>query len=337
MNYSIDLADYGYNGECTPDVARVSAVHKERYGLITPFGMTYGFLKPGSYMLGDQPYPTAGDFVRIEFNPSGDSRIIETLPRRSLFSRMEAGPLMREQAVAANFDYVLLVTSLNHDFNPRRMERYLTVAFNSGASPVIVLTKADLCADAQPYLAAVRQRFPDVPALAVSAATGAGMAGLAPYLAPGRTLVILGSSGVGKSSLINALLGQDAQATAAIRAQDGKGRHTTTARQLLMLPGGAMIIDTPGMREMGLLFAREGLRDSFAPVEELIGRCRFSNCTHTCEPGCAVRAALASGTLDAGLWQRYQALTAESDRAAQLAAKHEKMKQIAKYNRKNRR
>ena len=149
--------------------------------------------------------------------------------------------------------------------------------------------------------------------------------------------MILGSSGVGKSSLINALLGQDAQATAAIRAQDGKGRHTTTARQLLMLPGGAMIIDTPGMREMGLLFAREGLRDSFAPVEELIGRCRFSNCTHTCEPGCAVRAALASGTLDAGLWQRYQALTAESDRAAQLAAKHEKMKQIAKYSRKNRR
>ena len=137
------------------------------------------------------------------------------------------------------------------------------------------------------------------------------MAGLAPYLAPGRTLVILGSSGVGKSSLINALLGQDAQATAAIRAQDGKGRHTTTARQLLMLPGGAMIIDTPGMREMGLLFAREGLRDSFAPVEELIGRCRFSNCTHTCEPGCAVRAAVESGELTPERYASYQALQQE--------------------------
>lgn len=297
----------------------------------------FATLRGGAYYYGGETFPTVGDFVLLAWQQAGDSAIVRTLPRRSCFARRDPTPGRVAQAVAANFDTVLITQSLNQDFNLPRLERTLALALQSGGAPVILLTKADLCADAQPYLAAVQQRFPDVPALAVSAATGAGMAGLVPYLARGRTLVILGSSGVGKSSLINALLGQDAQATAAIRAQDGKGRHTTTARQLLMLPGGAMIIDTPGMREMGLLFAREGLRDSFAPVEELIGRCRFSNCTHTCEPGCAVRAALASGTLDAGLWQRYQALTAESDRAAQLAAKHEKMKQIARYNRKNRR
>ena len=334
------ISDYGYTdpsdySPCLP--ARVVGEHRGRYQIVCDAGAGFATLRGGAYYYGGETFPTVGDFVLLDWQQAGDSAIVRTLPRRSCFARRDPTPGRVAQAVAANFDTVLIAQSLNQDFNLPRLERTLALSLQSGGAPVILLTKADLCADAQPYLAAVRQRFPDVPALAVSAATGAGMAGLAPYLAPGRTLVILGSSGVGKSSLINALLGQDAQATAAIRAQDGKGRHTTTARQLLMLPGGAMIIDTPGMREMGLLFAREGLRDSVAPVEELIGRCRFSNCTHTCEPGCAVRAALASGTLDAGLWQRYQALTAESDRAAQLAAKHEKMKQMAKYSRKNRR
>ena len=334
------ISDYGYTdpNDCSPCLpARVVGEHRGRYQIVCDAGAGFATLRGGAYYYGGETFPTVGDFVLLAWQQAGDSAIVRTLPRRSCFARRDPTPGRVAQAVAANFDTVLIAQSLNQDFNLPRLERTLALALQSGGAPVILLTKADLCADAQPYLAAVRQRFPDVPALAVSAATGAGKAGLAPYLASGRTLVILGSSGVGKSSLINALLGQDAQATAAIRAQDGKGRHTTTARQLLMLPGGAMIIDTPGMREMGLLFAREGLRDSFAPVEDLIGRCRFSNCTHTCEPGCAVRAALASGTLDAGLWQRYQALTAESDRAAQLAAKHEKMKQIAKYSRKNRR
>ena len=304
------ISDYGYTdpndySPCLP--ARVLGEHRGRYQIVCDAGAGFATLRGGAYYYGGETFPTVGDFVLLAWQQAGDSAIVRTLPRRSCFARRDPTPGRVAQAVAANFDTVLVAQSLNQDFNLPRLERTLALALQSGGAPVILLTKADLCADAQPYLA------------------------------PGRTLVILGSSGVGKSSLINALLGQDAQATAAIRAQDGKGRHTTTARQLLMLPGGAMIIDTPGMREMGLLFAREGLRDSFAPVEELIGRCRFSNCTHTCEPGCAVRAALASGTLDAGLWQRYQALTAESDRAAQLAAKHEKMKQIAKYNRKNRR
>ena len=335
MNYSIDLADYGYNGECTPDVARVSAVHKERYGLITPFGMTYGFLKPGNYMLGDQPYPTTGDFVRIEFNPSGDSRIIETLPRRSLFSRMEAGPLMREQAVAANFDYVLLVTSLNHDFNPRRMERYLTVAFNSGASPVIVLTKADLCPDYQSKIAEMEITAPGVPVHAVSVYTGLGMDALGQYARPRATLVLLGSSGVGKSSLLNALAGSYEMRVNSTRDVDSsKGRHTTTHRQLIMLDSGAMVIDTPGMRELGMWCAGDGLDAAFPDVEAVLARgCRFSNCRHESEPGCAVRAALENGELDPERWRRYQALQAENRRSDERQAlkreRQEHMKGIA--------
>lgn len=335
MNYSIDLADYGYNGECTPDVARVSAVHKERYAIITPFGMTYGFLKPGSYMLGDQPYPTAGDFVRIEFNPSGDSRIIETLPRRSLFSRMEAGPLMREQAVAANFDYVLLVTSLNHDFNPRRMERYLTVAFNSGASPVIVLTKADLYPDYQSKIAEMEISAPGVPVHAVSVYTGLGMDALGQYARPRATLVLLGSSGVGKSSLLNALAGSYEMRVNSTRDVDSsKGRHTTTHRQLIMLDSGAMVIDTPGMRELGMWCAGDGLDAAFPDVEAVLARgCRFSNCRHESEPGCAVRAALENGELDPERWRRYQALQAENRRSDERQAlkreRQEHMKGIA--------
>ena len=244
------ISDYGYTdpndySPCLP--ARVVGEHRGRYQIVCDAGAGFATLRGGAYYYGGETFPTVGDFVLLAWQQAGDSAIVRTLPRRSCFARRDPTPGRVAQAVAANFDTVLVAQSLNQDFNLPRLERTLALALQSGGAPVILLTKADLCADAQPYLAAVRQRFPDVPALAVSAATGAGMAGLAPYLAPGRTLVILGSSGVGKSSLMNALLGQDAQATAAIRAQDGKGRHTTTARQLLMLPGGAMIIDTPGM------------------------------------------------------------------------------------------
>ena len=325
MNYSINLTDYGYRGECTPDIARVSAVHKERYGLITPFGMTYGFLKPGNYMLGEQPYPTVGDFVRIKFNPSGDSRIIETLPRRSLFSRMEAGPLQREQAVA----------SLNHDFNPRRMERYLTVAFNSGASPVIVLTKADLCPDVQSKTAEMENTAPGVPVHAVSVYAGLGMDALNQYIKPRTTLALLGSSGVGKSSLLNALAGRYEMRVNSTRDVDSsKGRHTTTHRQLIMLESGAMVIDTPGMRELGMWCAGDGLDAAFPDVEAVLARgCKFSNCRHESEPGCAVRAALDSGELDTERWRRYTALQSENrrsnDRQAMQRERRAHMKGIA--------
>ena len=243
------ITDYGFqaSADYSPYLpARVVGEHRGRYHIVCDAGEGAATLRGGAYYHGDEIFPTVGDFVLLAWQAAGDSAIVRTLPRRSCFERRDPTPGRAAQAVAANFDTVLIAQSLNQDFNLPRLERTLTLALQSGGAPVVLLTKRDLCADAQPYLSAVRTRFPRVPALAVSAATGEGMEALSPWLAPGRTLAILGSSGVGKSSLINALLGQNALSTGAIRAGDDKGRHTTTARQLLMLPGGAMIIDTPG-------------------------------------------------------------------------------------------
>ena len=292
--------------------ARVTAVHKERYEIICQHGITHARLKTKEYFVDTQDFPTTGDFVMVNYIENGDSQITATLPRVTLFSRREPGPIPRDQAVAANFDYVFILQSLNQDFNPKRMERYLTLAWQSGATPVVLLTKADLVDDYWDYLSQVDRVAAGANVHVVSAHTGYGLPRLNAYLQPDKTVVFLGSSGVGKSSLVNALAGDEIMAVGSIREDDSRGRHTTSHRQLIRLKSGVMIIDTPGMRELGMWEASEGLADAFADVEAYLGKCRFSDCTHQREPGCAIRTAISAGELDKQRWESYQKLKEEA-------------------------
>ena len=331
----MNITDYGIvpNTQNLPGIpARVTAVHKERYEIVCEHGMAHARLKTKEYYVDTQDFPTTGDFVMINYIPNGDSQIIATLPRRTFFSRREPGPIPRDQAVAANFDYVFIMQSLNMDFNPKRLERYLTLAWQSGATPVILLTKADLVDDYWDYLTAVERVAAGVNTHVVSAHTGYGLQRLNAYLQPGKTVVFLGSSGVGKSSLVNALAGEEILAVNGIREDDSKGRHTTTHRQLIRLKSGVMIIDTPGMRELGMWDVSEGIGEAFSDVEQFLGRCRFTDCRHESEPGCGIKAAIASGELDASRWESYQKLKAEAvDRDEMMRRKNEWAKGVAKF------
>ena len=314
--------------------ARVTAVHKERYELVCDYGIIHGRLKTKAYFVDTQDFPTAGDFVMIHYIDNGDSQILATLPRRTFFSRRDPGPVPKDQAVAANFDYVFIMQSLNQDFNPKRLERYLTLTWQSGAEPVILLTKADLTDDYWDFLTQVERVAAGVNTHVVSAHTGQGLNRLNVYLQPGKTVVFLGSSGVGKSSLVNALAGKDIMTVSGIREEDGKGRHTTTHRQLIRLESGVMIIDTPGMRELGMWDVSEGLSDAFTDVEQFVGKCRFSDCTHGREPGCAIKAAIAAGELDIARWESYRKLKEEAvSKEEMLRRKHEWSKGVAKFTR----
>ena len=333
----MNINDYGNvpNFDGLPGIpARVTAVHKERYEIVCAQGITHARLKTKEYFVDTQNFPTAGDFVMIHYIDNGDSLIIATLPRRTYFSRREPGPIPRDQAVAANFDYVFIMQSLNQDFNPKRLERYLALSWQSGATPVILLTKADLVEDYWDYLTQVERVAVGVNTHVVSAHTGQGLNRLNAYLQPGKTVVFLGSSGVGKSSLVNALAGQEIMAVSAIREDDSKGRHTTTHRQLIRLDSGVMVIDTPGMRELGMWDTAEGLADAFADVESYLGRCRFSDCRHESEPGCAIKAAIATGELDPMRWESYKNLKEEAlSKDELLRRKHEWSKGVAKFSR----
>ncbi len=295
--------------------ARVTAVHRERYAVLTARGEGFARLKAAAYRdAGTRDLPTVGDYVDLIDNEQGDGLIVATHPRRSLFTRKLPGTSVREQAVAANFDEVFVLVSLNRDFSPRRIERYAALSWQSGATPVVVLTKRDLAGEISRQILEAAAAAPGADVCAVSACTGEGLPALFARLSPGKTVALLGSSGVGKSTLVNALAGQCLMKTGDIREEDARGRHTTTARQLLTLPMGAHVIDTPGMRELGLWDAEEGLREAFDDIEALARSCRFYDCAHRTEPGCAVRGAMEAGELDEKRLQSYEKLRREAAR-----------------------
>ncbi len=313
----MNINDFGFNNDInlekksgTP--ARITAVHKGRFGIVSEFGEGFAQLKSKEYYYENEVFPTVGDFVLIDFEESGDSRIIATLKRKTYFSRRDPDKGRGEQAVAANFDYVFIMQSLNNDFNLKRLERYLTATRQSKAEPVIVLTKADLTDDYLPYILETSRVAEDVETHIVSAKTGYGIDELSKYIQKGKTLVFLGSSGVGKSSLVNALAGEKIMDTNCIREDDSKGRHTTTHRELIMLKNGAMIIDTPGMRELGMWDLTEGLSNAFSDVEKYANKCKFRDCKHENEPGCAVRKAIENGELDISRLKSYKKLKSEA-------------------------
>jgi ribosome biogenesis GTPase len=307
------------HGEAGLEPARVSLEHTHIYRVMTPGGerlaRVAGRLRHAATRRAD--FPAVGDWVALEpAAPGEEARIRAVLPRATHFSRRAAGDPTEEQVVAANIDVVFLVSGLDHDFNPRRIERYLVTAWESGAAPVIVLNKADLVEDPRAFAAEVEAMAPGVPVLTVSAKEPASLDALGAQLAPGRTAALLGSSGVGKSSIANGLIGEALLRTHEVRASDSRGRHTTTGRQLVLLPRGGILIDTPGMRELQLWDSTEPAEAAFADIAALANDCRFRDCRHAGEPGCAVAAAAAAGTLSAARLESYRKLQEEQAFAA---------------------
>jgi ribosome biogenesis GTPase len=257
-------------------------------------------------------FPAVGDWVAMKIRASEERAAIHAiLPRHSKFTRQAAGFNVAEQVIAANIDTVFLVTALNNDFNIRRMERYLTLAWESGANPVFILNKADICDNIDQMIAEVESVACDVPIHAVSAVTGHGLDHLTQYLRKGETLVLLGSSGAGKSTLVNTWYGQDIQTVNQTRQGDDKGRHTTTYRRLMVLPEGAIVIDTPGLREIQLWGTDDSLNDVFKEIAQYEAGCRFRDCSHDGEPDCMVKQALEEGKIEPSRYESYLKLKRE--------------------------
>ena len=320
----MSLVEWGYDGPAVLEKgalpARVIGAWGDYYRIVCDRGEGIARKKASAYFGRDgqppaQEIPTTGDFVSLHWNPHGESRILATLPRTSSFTRAAAGTSgRRAQTVAVNFDTLFFLMSLNQNFSVRRLERFLALGRATGAEVVVLLTKSDLVEDARPFLDEARACAGDVQVFALSSRTGEGLGQISSHVRPRRTLAFIGSSGVGKSTLVNALAGCELMPTLEVREWDSKGRHTTTERELVRLPSGALVIDTPGMREIGMWEADSGIADAFADVEALFPQCRFSDCRHDSEPGCAVKAALASGALAAERWQAYRRLKAETAR-----------------------
>lgn len=321
INKKIDLKEYGliprFEQEATMYeglyIARVIEQRRDLYKVISENGELHAEVS-GKFVYNaydNADFPAVGDWVMVDRteDSSGNAIIHQVLRRKSVFERRAAGTSNTLQIVAANIDVVFICMSLNADFNLRRLERYLSVAYDSMAKPVIVLTKSDLCDDLSQRLSEISTVSVGTDVVISSSVGDDGYKEVLSYIEYGKTIAFIGSSGVGKSTLINRLLGRDVLQTKEIREDDSKGRHTTTHRQLLLLPGGGIVVDTPGMRELHLDSAN--LSKTFEDVEELSERCKFRDCTHTTEPGCAVRAAIENGELSEKRFENYKKLQKE--------------------------
>lgn len=282
-------------------------------------------LSGGFYAAPAEGLPLVGDHVEFAYNPAGESVILSVCERKNILRRPDQAKKGVMQPMVANVDYCFIVTSLNEDYSYNRIARYASIALQGGAAPVAVLTKADLCDDPGRYVREVETVSDKLRVHAVSALDGTGLDALAPYFAPGTTICLMGSSGAGKSTLINAVAGEELMKTGAVRASDSTGRHTTTHRRMILLKNGVAVIDTPGMREVGLARSEEGIEQTFSDILALESRCRFRNCRHDTEPGCAVKAAIAAGELSRERLRLYQSLGREN------ADNHARMKEISKW------
>ena len=307
-----DLFEPYLHDNLTP--GRVVAEHRGAYRIETGAGERAGVLggRLRHHAAGRLDLPAVGDFVALRL-PDGDGSVAvdAVLPRRTAFVRRAAGDRPDDQVIAANIDFVFVMMALDNDFNIRRVERYLAAVWESGASPVVLLNKTDVCDDVAGRVEELRGVAIGVDVHAISALTADDLSALQRYVQPGMTIGFVGSSGVGKSTLLNRLLGRDAQTTAGVREHDSRGRHTTTHRELFVLPQGGLVIDTPGMREFQLSNAEDGVDAVFADIEALAADCRFGDCAHRGEPGCAVRAAIERGDLDAARLEAYEKLLKE--------------------------
>jgi ribosome biogenesis GTPase len=322
----VDLGDLGWDGFFAAHFAshaakgllpaRVTLEHQHIYRVQTESSEVLANVAGGirHRASGPQDFPAVGDWVALRPGGHGHRAVIQAvLPRKSRFSRKVAGDTTVEQVVAANVDTIFVVMSLDGDFSVRRIERYLITSWDGGASPVVLLNKSDVCEDVAGAVDAVQRVAAGIPVHALSTRFDPDLSCLEPYLLPARTIALLGSSGVGKSTIVNRLVGQDVQRTADVRESDQKGRHTTSQRQLIRLPGGALLIDTPGMRELQLWESEAGVTAAFEDIEVLAAGCRFGNCRHDTEPDCAVKAAAGDGRLAADRLESYRALRREGE------------------------
>jgi len=324
-------------------LGRVAIAQRDRYRLYTEAGELPAEASGALWYrtANRAAMPVVGDWVAARVAGPEQAIVEAVLPRRTCFSRRAAGRREEEQPIAANIDLVFLVCGLDGDFNPRRLERYLALANESGAEPVVVLNKADVCEDLAARVAETAAVAGAAPIVTTSARHAQGLDGLTAFLGPGRTVALLGSSGVGKSTIVNRIVGEERLRTREVRESDSRGRHTTTHRELVPLPRGGALIDTPGMRELQLWAGQDSVDETFAEIADAAAGCRYRDCSHSGERGCAVEAALAGGTITAERWAGYRKLLGEARRhellADPLAAQERKrwIKRIHKAQRRN--